>query len=204
VNLETRRSPITEIVLLPKDGRIKGAEDWKKVPDPEALSGTALLSPRAWTSDLSPAALKQGSLGYVEFTFEAEADQEYTVWIRAKVGSNSDIAHDAVGLSVANGSFVTRCGFFAKQGIPDTYLFTAYYQQKGYWWGDILDNPPGGPVALTPIRVKFTGLDKPTLRLYPCEGPIRVDALWLTTTQKQKPDADHPIPAAAAAKVKGR
>jgi len=205
VTLESRPSPIDEIVLLPRHAKtVKGAE-WKIINDPRALTTAALHASRQWTADLATAAMKQGSLGYVDFEFNADANREYSVWVRAACGEVRNIEHDAVGVAFPDGLFVKPCGFYTKHGL-DAHLFTAYFQQQGYWFGSDVETPRGGttPNPYVPVRVQFSRPGKQTLRLYPCEGPIRVDAIWLSTTAKQRPAADHPIPAAAGLKFRGK
>jgi hypothetical protein len=40
-----------------------------------------------------------------------------------------------------------------------------------------------------PATVRFLRPGLQTLRMYLLEGPMRIDAVWLTTTQNTRPDA---------------
>jgi hypothetical protein len=61
----------------------------------------------------------------------------------------------------------------------------------GYWW--IGGDADGGGDA-TPVRVRFARAGLQVLRLYTYESPVRVDALWLSSTQRTRPAADRTGP----------
>lgn len=191
--LAARRLPIQEIVLLPAQARFGGSE-WRRVKDPRALGDVALEAPKAWTSALAADALKRGALGYAEFSFDADAEREYTVWVRAACAGPRDIEHDGLAIAVPEGRFLDRCSFFGPRNL-DAYLLTAYAQSETYGWGSERERTSTGQLrALSPARIQFSRAGRQILRLYPVEGPIRVDAIWISATQKAWPAADAKLP----------
>jgi hypothetical protein len=40
-----------------------------------------------------------------------------------------------------------------------------------------------------PARLRYARPGTQTLRLYPIETPVRIEAIWLTATRKTRPDA---------------
>jgi hypothetical protein len=57
---------------------------------------------------------------------------------------------------------------------------------SGYWWvgGDADEKNDEQPVV---VRFNRAGLQ--TVKLYASEVPIRIDAIWISATQKARPDA---------------
>jgi hypothetical protein len=45
-----------------------------------------------------------------------------------------------------------------------------------------------------PAMVRFARPGTQALRVYLAEGPMKIDAIWLSTTQKSRPDAAQPGP----------
>jgi hypothetical protein len=77
-----------------------------------------------------------------------------------------------------------------------------YGHATGYWWiggdADFFDaqgNQVSPAAAVgekhgdeSPTIVRFTKPGPQILRLYAYEAPVRIDAIWLSTTQRTRPD----------------
>ena len=173
------RPRMDEIVLLPWQGRITGPL-FRLVADEKAPSPKVL---EAWHKRHLWPEIDNGTwrrASYVTFTFLAEAGREYHIWARANskfVAAEGEFTwqHDAAGAELLTGVFVTGCKYLGKVG-PNWHLVDAM-PRSGYGWS------PGG-VA----RFRKTG--KQVLRIYPVEPPFRIDRIWISTTQAEKPEAD--------------
>jgi ferric-dicitrate binding protein FerR (iron transport regulator) len=195
VELVARPLPIDEILLLPQQGasKIYGAE-WRRVKDPRALTGQALDVPYRLGAGECEARFNKKSLGYVEFTFQADAGRDYHVWIRGccrvelpKVEDRW--GWDMVAIEVPNAKSETN--------LPDclnatAYGYTGWAYRPGYWWvgGNADPKVEGAGPSEFPVTFRFDRPGRQVLRLYVYEAPLRVDAIWLSTTQKSRPDPD--------------
>lgn len=175
--------PPAEIVLLPAQGSLSGAE-WRLVPDPAASSGAALETTRF---DEKTGGMKT-SRSFVTFAFHAEADRDYRVWVRGKVLETRDApaGHDAVAILPLSGRFDRPCADRKTQGT-DAYLFNGFGDDPAlrgrYFW--IGGNGLGESVTL---RFSRPGLQR--VQLHAMESPVRIDAIWLSTAQADRPEPD--------------
>jgi ferric-dicitrate binding protein FerR (iron transport regulator) len=189
--LTPRPIPPADILLTVAGGRIVG-KDWKLSRDAKASLGQALESIEIGSDD-SGARLKAGSMGYVEWTFMAESGRDYTIWIRGMSSASSmPDAHDALVLEVPDCKVTEPDGpWKGGQGVQRA-LVNGYGKHPSYCWlgGDGDNNREAFATTL-----RFTQYGKQTLRLYPSEGPLRVDALWISLGQKARPEDDQLGPA---------
>jgi len=178
--------PAEEIVLLPTQGRIVGKE-WKLVRDALASVGQA-LEDIDFIGDEAQARMKAGTLGYVEWTFTAEADKDYTVWIRGNAAGEPRFSHDAVVLEIPQ-SVVIESSASPYKGVygPQRAFFNGWGHKVGYcWMGGDGDNNRDE----IPVQVRFAWYGKQTLRVYVNEGLFRLDTVWISATQKTRPKDD--------------
>jgi hypothetical protein len=185
LELAVRPSPIDEILLAAGRAKVVGKE-WRLVKDEQATSGEALEIAADLNRDFPDRAKGKGMLRQIPsaatFTFAADAGREYRLWIRARCLAAADRAnHDAFALDPGDAVFGTPCPWFGPLG-ENAYIVDHVSKQEGYWW-------VGGnerEVRLrTSLRFNRPGLQ--TLKLYALEGPLRVDAVWLSATQKDRP-----------------
>ena len=81
-----------------------------------------------------------------------------------------------------------------------------YARYQGYWWGGATKDVPVRTAkgvrwegrATDPFAVRFARSGRQTLRLHHYESPMRVDAIWLSATQKTRPAADRHGPVGGA------
>jgi ferric-dicitrate binding protein FerR (iron transport regulator) len=192
--------PIDEILVLASQGRLSGAE-WRRVPDGRAFGGIAVEAPQVWNGALNAdayARLKKRTLGYVELTFRADADKDYAVWVHgarvlkgAPEGSGKEwYRFDFVALEPLAATSTTHLPF---DKDVDAYQFNGFGQREGYWWlsgnadpgvPGMPENRPSDPAPVT-VRFQKPGLQR--LKIYPIETPLRIDAVWLSATQKKRP-----------------
>jgi len=202
IDLAPRLLPIEEIVLASVDGTRFGQE-WRRVKDEKTLSGeslealeTANLPPRSPAK--SPEEVQAGirarqewfakgkSRSWVAFTFQAEANKEYFVWVRGAcrwTGKDREL-HDAVMIQVSRGRFVNRPGDWP-QYSDELCVFGGFAEHEGYWWSGGQHDTGSTP---TPVSVRFDASGRQTLLMHAAETPLRIDAIWLSTTQRDRPD----------------
>jgi ferric-dicitrate binding protein FerR (iron transport regulator) len=187
-DLSARPLPVEEILLLPQQAAIAGS-DWRAVRDPDASTGVAIEAPRFHRQLLQ----SYGDAPRVTFTFRAEADREYHLWVRARTTAPRDVMeHDAFIVEIPGGALVEPPGpNRGLGGSPERALMNGLMHGPGYWW--VGGDADGGGDA-TPVRVRFARAGLQVLRLYTYESPVRVDALWLSSTQKTRPAADRTGP----------
>ncbi len=190
VNLAARPLPIDEILILPHQGIIGGGE-WRLVRDANASSGLALENPR--TSNRFPDGVNTDA-SRVVFTFRADADRTYTVWVRGcTLASKDPIAHDAVFLEWSEAQPAETPGVNkGKGGDPMRTLANGFMHRPGYWW--VGGDADGEGDAASPVTVRFNRAGWQTVKVYGYEPPVRIDALWLSATQKTRPPDASPGP----------
>jgi hypothetical protein len=189
--LAARPLPIEEILLHPAQGTGGGGE-WRLVADPDASTGRALEAFR--TSNRPKPSINSDS-PRVQFTFRADADRDYHVWVRGRTmtTSKATMDQDAVFLEFVQAAVTERPG--SNKGIsgsPERALFNGYMHQDGYWW---VGGDADGKNDEVPVLVRFLRPGVQTIRVYSYETPVRIDAIWISSTQKTRPDAAHPGPA---------
>jgi hypothetical protein len=182
--LLVKLNPIDEVLLVPAKGEIGGSE-WRAVPDPAASTGIALEALR--TANRQPHKQTADS-ARVTWVFRADADRDYYVWVRGYAPSKVDpIRHDAVVLEFVDGKATEREGpSKGLAGGPDRALFNGYMHGTGYWW---VGGDADGGNDEQPVVVRFSRSGLQTVKLLASEVPIRIDAIWISATQKTRPDA---------------
>jgi ferric-dicitrate binding protein FerR (iron transport regulator) len=188
-----RPMPIDEILLLPAQARRIGTE-WRLVKDDKAAAGEALewKATETQSTPKDPAGdLKLWNREYLEFRFTADAGRDYTVWVRgASVADRDPLWYDQMAIELPTGQ---------GSGMPwpeatgvTAYMFNGHAVRPGYWWigGDADGIAGGSPRDAMPLTVRFSRPGLQTVRLRAFHRPImiRVDAIWLSTTQKARPE----------------
>jgi ferric-dicitrate binding protein FerR (iron transport regulator) len=197
IELASRPLPIDEIVLLPDQARVSGGE-WKLVKDAAAASGVAIEA-----ADTAYKLKKSGSdtltyesvrnrTAYVFFTFMADAGRDYHVWIRGRSMATVDRKfHDEVAIEPLNGQLSQKCRQLGWTG-DNAYCYTGYCLYPGYGW--IGGYGEDGTSDAVPLSIRFSRPGLQTLKLYAIETPMRIDAIWLSSTQGTRPVADQRPP----------
>jgi len=177
--VEVKPFPIDEILLAPAKGVLVGS-DWRLQKDAEASTGVAFDSQRAQKPPLQDAPC-------VRYSFSAEAGKTYYVWVRGACTAKADrVAHDAVILDFGGSEVTEPSGPNAGlTGSLERGLFNGFMHHTGYGWVGS-DSDRGRDVP--PVTVRFARPGRQTLKLYSWESPMRIDAIWLSATQKTRPD----------------
>jgi len=171
------KSPVDDVTLLPIQGRIVG-DDWQRIRDEEASSGLALQSA---TQEAKKALALPAS--YVHFSFFADGDKEYAIRVQARGRVDSAIVLEPVDAALVSPCFTygpagSRAFTFDGSGLPASYASV----EEGYWWvGRNGKGPLDRIPDLTRAVVRFTQTGFQTLRLYVQGGPVRVEAIHLST-----------------------
>jgi len=180
--------PIDDILLTPANATLSG-DEWRVGKDQRASTGLAIETHRhlwrAFPSPTDPAYLPMRKYtSVVTYTFAAEADRDYKVWIRGmyvQVPGRSG-SHGSIGLEPVTGRFTTPCPWYSKTG-ENGFMFDFWSNRAGYWW-------IGGNEGTTPpvwASIRFTRPGTQTLKLYATE-PVLIDVVWLSATQKTRPE----------------
>lgn len=181
--LAARPVPIDDIVLLPVHGAIGGG-DWRIAVDPDASSGRVFEAPKVgqWAKPNTT-----GDTSRVTFTFRADADRDYHVWVRGKaLATEKQIERDAIILDFAQAAVTERPG--VNKGVaggPERALFNGYSHATGYWW---VGGDADGKNDEIPVVVRFARPGLQTVRMFAYETPVRIDAIWISATQKSRPE----------------
>jgi hypothetical protein len=172
--------PVDELTLLPAHGRIVGT-DWQRVKDEEASSGLALQSSGSATPEAKAPPARPAS--YVHFSFFAEADKEYAIRIQARGRVDSAIVLEPRDAALVSSCFTVGPAeapafTFDGAGLPASYAWV----EEGYWW--VGRNGPGSLDRipdLTRAVVRFARPGRQSMKLYVKGGPVRVEAIHLST-----------------------
>lgn len=198
IDLVARSLPTDEIVLLPKQALLVGNE-WALIKDRAASSGTALYSRET--------AYKIRSVGtghvydgvrnrsaYLLFSFQAEADKDYHLWMRGR-SLPEDPKHlftSELAVEPANAQLSLADGQAALAG-DNAYSYTGFFHFPGYGWiGGRGELAKGDAV---PLSIRFSRSGPQTLKIYVLQAPTWLDAVWLSATQKTRPEAGQTGPA---------
>jgi len=199
IELVAKPVPVDDIVLRPKDARMAGNE-WQAVRDPEASSGWALEA--LTNARRTPQRLSDGPCAV--FAFRADADRDYTVWVRGRtLGTTSErrggsifSGSDAVILEVPTG-VVTEAGDGAHStyAAPNRAFYDGFVVRPGYWWlGGDMNAAHQLNREEVPVRVRFQRAGLQALKLYAFEVPMRIDSIWLSAVQKTRPAENQRAP----------
>ena len=177
-----------EIILYAPQARLAGNE-WTLVRDPRSLTGVVL---EAGQTPFKVVDHVESRPAYATFTFFAPADKEYRIWLRATSLEKSDPwTRDMVTLEPTRAALSQKSPFFG--AAPTTaYVFTGVAATPGYTWmsGHGEETKPEPP----PLVVKFAETGWQNIRVYVGHPWVRIDALWLSATQKTRPPAKQAPP----------
>lgn len=193
--------PIDEILLNLSQAKIIGGE-WRLTKNGDLPGGVALESVPLYRKTCDVSSLPS----FVTLTFEAEANREYFFWMRgACLGTAADRGlQDGMIVKFARAQttqpkLVPEWGPFPG---PDGVGLAGWGRFQGSRWiagdGDLfepggtrtdLSNGTGRAGDEMPATVRFARPGPQALRIYLLEGPMRIDAIWMSTTQKTRPDA---------------
>ncbi|HLF95060.1 MAG TPA: hypothetical protein VJB14_16445, partial [Planctomycetota bacterium] len=136
-----------------------------------------------------------GDTSRVTFTFRADADRDYHVWIRGRAfATTKAIEHDAVILEFPQAQVTEQPGpNKGKAGGGERALMNGFMHQPGYAW---IGGDADGKADEIPVAVRFARPGMQVLYLYAYETPVRIDAIWISATQKSRPEASQSGPAA--------
>ena len=188
--------PINDVLVTAAQAKVTGGE-WRIANAGTVLESIPILRKAMDLNQLT---------SFVTLTFEAEANRDYYVWVRgACLGTSGDRAlQDGVVLKFARAQTTQpkpAPDWTANPGSDGIFL-SGWGRVSGVRWiggdGDFFE--PGGirveatkgtgrPGDEMPATVRFVRPGLQTVRAYLLEGPMRIDALWLSTTQKTRPDA---------------
>jgi hypothetical protein len=200
LSFRARRLPVDEIFILGSSGRIV-KDEWEFVGDEDTASGSAVQ-----VSKPLYRYLQRMDAGWpcVEFTLEASAGTTYHVWVRGKCLEETEgkLERDYVrliipGAKVVGGGTSARAKRLAYSILGSSTLdINGFACKEGYFWigGDYHGLGREMYKDAVPLQVRFAQDGKQTLRLYAVEAPVRIDAIWLSTTQKERPEKDAPGP----------
>lgn len=176
--VEAKPLGLDEVQPLIAQGRIQGL-DWQFVKDPDAATGVALEAPRSRAPALEAP--------HVVLTVNADAGKTYHVWVRGRcLPPSKTIDRDAVFLEFVDADVIEPPGVNkGKAGHPERGLFNGFIHHSGYGWvGSDSDRSRDVPS----VTVRFARPGRQTIKMYAYEGPVRIDAIWLSATQKTRPD----------------
>jgi len=177
-----RSLPLEQIVLVPQRGKPAGSH-WALIKDAKASAGSA------YEARLTGPENGHRRAGFLEYAFEAEAQKDYNIWIRAWGGGGRELLEsDSFAIELVGERFEKPCACGC--GSRDTFYYCGYSLRPGYWWiGGHADRMASGAVDpdVPPVRVRFSRAGRQILRVYPSEPPVRIDSVWLSTTQNTRP-----------------
>lgn len=181
--LSPRAADVEEIVLLPREATLVGAE-WALVRDPRSSSGLALEAVQA---PYRPIDHVERRPAWASFRFYAPADREYRLWIRAaSLATGDPWTRDMLTVEPRGAQLSRRSPFFG-EAPTNAYVIDGVSAASGYSWvGSRADEGKSDP---PPLGVRYPEAGLHELRLYTVHRSIRVDALWLSATQKARPAA---------------
>jgi len=188
--------PIDEILLGAEQARLVGVE-WKPVKDPSTGSGLALEALESsykvrrpgWTFVYESI---RNRPNYVLFTFMADAGRDYQVWIRGRtLATTEKNLHDEVAIEPVTGQLSQKCRQLGGTG-DNAFCYTGWKLYSGYGW--IGGYGEDGTSDMVPLSIRFSRGGLQTLKLYVIETPMRIEGIWLSTTQTTRPPAEQRMP----------
>lgn len=171
-----------EIVLLPQQARITGAE-WSLQRDFKSLTGYAL---EAGQTPFKVVDAVETRPSYLTYTFFASAEKEYRIWLRTMSFEKGDPWNrDMVTIEPLRATLSQKSPFFG--AMPTTaWVVTGVSATPGYSW--ISGHGEPGKTD-PPLVLKFAETGIQTLRVFVGHPWVRLDAIWLSATQKGRPPA---------------
>lgn len=192
VEFNSKDLPIDEILLAPGSRVVVYGNHWKGVRDEKAFSGVAFEAIQTWHGATTPAydLMKKKELGRVEFMFRADGGKDYHVWVRGLCLENPEPRIERWRYDLAALEFQDADATSKHLPLIDgrAYSFNGFGMKEGYWW--VGANADDNSDAKNPVTIRFARTGIQVLRVYPIETPMRFDAVWLSATQKTRPDAN--------------
>ncbi len=186
--LAARPAHPDEIVLRPLEAQLEGNE-WALARDPRSSSGLALEAIRA---PYRPVAHVEKRPAFAAFSFYASAEKEYRLWVRAaSVATGDPWTRDMVTVEPRQARLSRKSPFFGT-APTNAYVLDGISASTGYSWAG--SRAEEGREAPPPLVVRFEETGLQTLRLYTVHRSVRIDAVWLSATQKARPAAKQPPP----------
>lgn len=195
-DLVSKPLPIDEILLGAEQAKLVGTE-WKPVKDPATGSGLALEALETSYKIRAPnGTFVYGSVRnrphYVLFTFMADPNRDYHVWIRGRtLATTEKNLHDEVAIEPVTGQLSQKCRQLGATG-DNAFCYTGWKLFPGYGW--LGGYGEDGTSDAVPLSIRFPRPGLQTLKLYVIETPMRIDGLWLSTTQATRPPAEQRMP----------
>lgn len=172
-----------EIVLYPHQAKLTGAE-WTLVREPKALSSVGVVL-EAGPTPFKVTDHVVNRLSYATYTFYAPADKEYRIWMRVTSQEKGDPwLRDMVTIEPLRATMNQKSAFFG--AAPTTaWVVTGAAATPGFTW--ISSHGEEARANVPPISVKFAESGFQNIRLFTGHPWVRVDAIWLSATQKTRP-----------------
>jgi hypothetical protein len=198
MELVARMVPIDEILLSPRQAVLVGNE-WIVAKDRGAAGGTALYSRetsykirKVGTGHVYDSVKNRPS--YVLFNFQAEGGKDYHIWIhgRSLPEDPNHLVTSELAIEPANAQLSQVDGQAALAG-DNAYSYTGFFHFTSYGW--IGGRGEFGRADAVPLSVRFTQSGAQTLKIYVLQVPAWIDAVWLSATQKTRPEAGQAGPA---------
>lgn len=176
VELVARPAPIDEILLLPAPATLFGNE-WQLVADEQSIGRVALEAlPKGAARPI------KSRSAYATFIFRAEANKDYALWVRGRSAGGETRTQTGGDVAVE----IARGQWSARPPSDNGVLFGGLAASPSFTWSD-------GPAI---VRFPVAGLQ--TLKLFTLEPVVRIDAIWLSATQRTRPVPDQYGPPVAA------
>jgi hypothetical protein len=178
-----------EIVLLPHEARLTGTE-WTLKPEPRATTGQVL---EAGTAPFKVTDHVETRPSYATYTFFAPAGKEYRIWIRLTSQEKGDPwTRDMVTIEPRRAVMNQKSPFFGT-APTNAWVVTGAAATSGFTW--VSGSGEEARLKEPPLTVKFNETGFQDIRLFVGHPWVRVDAIWLSATQKTRPNAKAVAPA---------
>ncbi|MFP2908552.1 hypothetical protein ACLESD_26560 [Pyxidicoccus sp. 3LFB2] len=152
---------------------------WSLVSDTAAVAGRALSNAGGVLGAVSAT-----PSSYAEATFQAEAGRTYYVWVRGRGDAPGNFSSDAFWVQFNQSNTPTGTPT-ARIGTTSAASYNGYAALTGYNWlgGDATNDNED----VAPLAIRFAASGTQTVRIQSRQGPLRIDEVWLSTTQSTRP-----------------
>jgi hypothetical protein len=164
--------PATDEIVLYAADASHVAGGWQLEPDPSAAGGWVVRQPNTNAARVNQALASPAS--YVEFTFQAEANVPYHLWIRAKAENNS-WANDSVWVQFSG---ATAYAIGTSSGTMINLEDCSGCGLSGWGWQD-----NGYGTNVFGPHITFTSAGTQTIRIQGREDGIIIDQIVLSADQ---------------------
>ena len=195
LELAARPSPVEEILLLPLQAGAITGDEWLLAKDEQSVTGHAFQALDTRNKEGFRTAMDAGKISawftggrsrsWVAFSFRADADKEYRLWVRGRCLATGDDRglHDSVMVEAVNAQFTRRPADWP--AYADTLCtFSGYAHHPGYVWSGGFHDPGRTD---TPIAIRFSRTGLQHLKMHALETPVRIDAIRLSVSQTTRP-----------------